>query len=122
MKIFQILIVLVLVFLASSCEKDTSREVIYRIDLSVSTFNVRYLDETGAIISEKVTPQSAEDEWIYSFTSEDGGIVFVSADYKDPESDLRVQILVDEKVYKQALSKNDTNLFITVSGVIPFRE
>ena len=114
--------IFILILLLAACTKDNERQVTYRIDLSVSGFNVRYLDETGTIKSEKVTTQSAEDEWTYSFISEDGGIVFVSADYKDPESDLRVQILVDGKVYKQAISKNDTSLFVTVSGVIPYRE
>jgi len=114
--IFAMLILLI------SCSKESERQVTYKIDLSISGFNVRYLDETGAIISKKITTQSTQDVWNYSFQSEDGGIVFVSADYKDPESDLRVQILIDGKVYKQAISKNDTNLFITVSGVVPIEE
>jgi hypothetical protein len=111
-----------LVLLAVSCEKDTERQVVYRITDSVSGFDVRYFDESGQMVSEKVTVQSAQDTWNYSFTAEDGGIVFVSANYKDAESAIKVQVLVDGKVYKQAASKNDTVSFITVSGVIPIRE
>jgi len=105
-----------------SCNKETERMVVYRITDSVSGFDVRYYDQTGTLVSEKVTTQSALDVWNYSFQSEDGGIVFVSANYKDPQSAIKVQIMVDGKIYKQAASKNDTISFITVSGVIPIRE
>jgi hypothetical protein len=111
-----------LVLFAVSCEKDTERQVVYRITDSVSGFDVRYYNESGLLVSEKITVQSAQDIWNYAFTAEDGGIVFVSANYKDPESAIKVQIMVDGKVYKQAASKNDTISFITVSGVIPIRE
>lgn len=122
MKIIARLTLFILVLFAASCEKDTERQVVYRITGSVSGFDVRYFDESGQLVSEKVTVQSAQDTWYYSFTSEDGGIVFVSANYKDPASSIKVQIMVDGKVYKQAASANDTISFVTVSGVIPIRE
>jgi hypothetical protein len=105
-----------------SCNKETERMVTYRITDSVSGFDVRYYNQSGTLVSEKVPTQSALDVWNYSFPSEDGGIVFVSANYKDPQSAIKVQIMVDGKIYKQAASKNDTISFITVSGVIPIRE
>jgi hypothetical protein len=106
----------------ASCEKSTEHEVEYRITESVSGFNVRYMDGAGQMFSEFITTQSAQDTWKYSFRSDEGGIVFVSANYKDPASALKVQITIDGKVYKQAASKNDTVSFITVSGIIPYSE
>jgi hypothetical protein len=115
------MLILVLCLMAS-CEKDTGQIVTYRVSDSVSGFSIRYLDENGVLISEKITMQSAQDAWQYSFTGYDGDIVFVSANYKDPASAVKVQIQVDGKLYRQAASKNDTNTFVTVSGVIPIRE
>jgi hypothetical protein len=117
---FYLLLISALVFF--SCDKENSRQVIYRITDSASGFNVRYLDVSGELISEKIITQSAQDVWNYSFQSEDGGIVFVSTNYKDPESAIKVQIMIDGKIYKQAASKNDTISFITVSGVVPIEE
>jgi hypothetical protein len=94
----------------------------YRITDSSSGFNVRYYDESGQLVAEKIVTQSTQDVWNYSFTSDDGGIVFVSANYKDPGSSIKVQIMVDGKIYKQAATRNDTISFVTVSGVIPIRE
>ena len=122
MKSLKTLPLILILALFISCEKDADRQVSYRITESVSEYNVRYLNESGQLISDKIVPQSAQDAWNYSFLSEDGGIVFVSANYDDPASSIRVQILVDGKIYKQAASKNDTVSFITVSGVIPIRE
>jgi enterochelin esterase-like enzyme len=110
-----------LLFLAA-CEKEASREVTYRVTDSVSGFSLRYLDENGQLQSEQVNTQSAQDIWQYSYLGEDGDIVFVSTNYKDPSSSIKVQILVDGKLYRQSSSRNDTVSFVTVSGVIPIRE
>jgi len=115
-------ILILMLFLLAACEKDSSRLVTYRVSDSVSGFSIRYLDKNGTLISDKITTQSAQDVWQYSYTGYDGDIVFVSANYKDPASAVKVQIQVDGKLYRQAASKNDTNTFVTVSGVIPIRE
>lgn len=118
MKKFLWLIILLL----ASCEKETEYHVTYKITDSISGFDVRYLNESSEIVSEKISTQSAMDVWNYSFISKEGGIVFVSANYKDPESAIKVQIYVDGKIYKQAASKFDTVNFVTVSGTIPIKE
>ncbi len=104
------------------CDKDSDRLVNYKITDSDSGFSVRYLDASGELVSGNVITQSAQDVWNYSFISKDGGIVFVSANYDDPASAIRVQIYIDGKIYKQGSSRNDTASFVTVSGVIPIRE
>lgn len=122
MNRIKFIIAIVLFIGLASCEKSTEHRVEYRITESVSGFDVRYMDGTGQFISEGVTTQSAQDTWKFSFQADEGGIVFVSANYKDPASAIKVQIMIDGKVYKQASSKNDTVSFITVSGVVPFSE
>lgn len=115
-------LVIILLVILAACEKDNSRQVTYRITDSVSGFDVRYLDENRQLISEKIAVQSQQDVWQYNYTGEDGGIVFVSANYKDPASSIKVQILVDGKLFRQSASKHDTISFVTVSGVLPIRE
>jgi hypothetical protein len=112
---------LVLLFLLS-CEKGNDRMVTYTITDSISGFEVRYLDASGKLTSDLVSTQSAQDVWNYTFASEDGGIVFVSANYDDPASAVKVLIYIDGKIYKQGSSRNDTASFVTISGVIPIRE
>lgn len=109
-------------WLMVSCVNENDRVVTYRITDSASGFAVRYLDESGKVITQNVTVSSAQEVWNYSMISEDGGIVFVSANYKDPQSAIKVQVLIDGKIYKQSASRNDTVSFVTVSGVIPIRE
>ncbi|MDD3877382.1 MAG: hypothetical protein PHT69_12240 [Bacteroidales bacterium] len=41
------------------------------------------------------------------------------ASYKDINSAIQVKVFVDGKVYKQASTKYDTTMFVTVSGVVP---
>lgn len=113
---------LILLLLVTACARENDRLVTYRITDSVSGFSVRYLNEAGEIVADQVTVQSAEDVWSYEYVAGDGDIVFVSSNYKDPLSAIKVQVMIDGKVYKQASSKNDTTSFITVSGVIPIRE
>lgn len=114
--------IFILLVILASCEKDNIRQVSYRVTDSVSGFNIRYLDENGELISDKITTQSAQDVWQYNFESHDGEIVFISTNYKDPASSVKVQILIDGKLYRQSASKNDTISFVTVSGVVPIME
>ncbi len=121
MKIRYLIGIAAFMFLGS-CVNENDRIVTYRITDSASGFTVRYLDETGTVISKNITVNSAQEVWNYSMISEDGGIVFVSANYKDPQSAIKVQVLIDGKIYKQSATRNDTISFVTVSGVIPVRE
>ena len=122
MKNSILIIIIVPLVILFGCAKDKERQVKYVITDSVSGFTVRYLNDAGQIITDQVITQSAEDIWQHEFTANDGDIVFVSANYKDPLSAIKVQIYIDGKVYKQAVSKQDTISFITVSGIVPLRE
>ncbi|MFO7615442.1 MAG: hypothetical protein R6W71_12470 [Bacteroidales bacterium] len=122
MKYSILVFIIVPLVILSGCAKDSEQQVKYLITDSVSGFTVRYLDESGQIITDMITTQSAEDKWTHEYSANDGDIVFVSVNYKDPLSAIKVQIYIDGKVYKQAVSKQDTISFITVSGVVPIRE
>ena len=110
---------IILLFFAS-CEKESKHPVTYRITNSDSGFDVNYRDDNGKLQSEKVTTQSAEDIWSYSFDAEEGDIVFVSAIYKDINSAIKVQLFIDGKVYKEGSSTGDTTKYVTVSGTVPY--
>jgi len=122
MKIYRFLFVLsfISVFTLISCEKNTQpKNVTYEISRSISGFSVTYKDASGELIKEKITTASAEDVWRYSFEGIPRDVIYVSASYKDINSAIRVRLLVDGKVYKEAATKYDTTMFVTVSGIIP---
>lgn len=108
-----------LVFLLLSCQKEET-QVVYQITESASGFQVNYRGADGSLIKKDITTSSAEEVWRYSFTADEGDIVFVSAIYNDISSAIDVKILIDGKVYKQGSSTQDTIKYVTVSGTVPF--
>ena len=116
-KIIYILPILMILF---SCEKSNEKQVSYIITKSVSGFDVNYRIADGTLVEDHIKAESAQDRWQYSYTAEQGDIVFVSAIYKDISSAIIVQILIDGKVYKQGSSSQDTVKYVTVSGTVPF--
>ena len=114
------IIVLVIASFFVSCDKPKEVQVNYRITNSISGFDVNYRDMDGNLVTEKVETQSAQDQWTYNYTTEEGEIVFVSARYTDINSAILIQILIDGKVYKEGSSNADTVKYLTVSGTVPF--
>ena len=112
-------ILLLLLFVMISCEKENEKQVKYLITDSVSDYEVSYHDKEGNLVNKSVSVESEEDKWIYEFTGEKGQIVYVSAIYKDINSGINVKILIDGKVYKEAQSLYDTLNYVVVSGTIP---
>ena len=113
-------ILLLLLFVMISCEKENEKQVKYLITDSVSDYEVSYHDKEGNLVNKSVSVESEEDKWIYEFTGEKGQIVYVSAIYKDINSGINVKILIDGKVYKEAQSLYDTLNYVVVSGTIPY--
>ena len=103
-----------------SCQKAKEKQVSYIITNSISGFDVNYRVADGSLVKQRVEASSAQDRWQYSYTAEEGDIVFVSAIYKDISSAITVQVLIDGKVYKQGSSSQDTVRYVTVSGTVPF--
>jgi len=115
-----ILFVLVITAFLVSCQKEELKQVVYRITNSASGFSVSYLASDGSLQTENITTGSAADTWTYSYEAEKGAIVFVSASYKDINSAVKVQVLIEGKIYKEGSSIADTTNFVTVSGTIPY--
>ncbi len=110
----------VILFAAFSCSDVNKRSVKYISTGAISAYNLQYLDANGEMIKTDIVPQSAQDKYSYGFMAEDGDIVYISGNYKDINSALKIMILVDGKIYKQAQSISDTLSFLTVSGTIPY--
>jgi len=106
--------------MTAGCEKRDEKQVKYVATGAVSEFTIKYRDKDGMVKTEIFEAQSTLDKWVYSFVMEQGEIVYVSGFYKDISSSLKIMILVDGKVYKQASSVGDTINYLTVSGVIPY--
>lgn len=111
-----------IVFLAilTACNDTNKKNVKYIATGAVSAYNLQHLDENGELTSTECVPQSAQDQWTYNYIAEEGDIVYISGSYTDINSALKIMILIDGKVYKQASTKSDTISMITVSGTIPY--
>ncbi len=119
-SIIQFLFLLAAVFIFNACKKEAEyKTVTYQITNSHSGFYVNYLNGNAVITKDTVVTASAADIWTYSFKALPRDIAFVSAIYKDSASAILVRILVDGKVFRQGASKNDTTMYVTVSGTIP---
>lgn len=113
-------IIIVSAMLFFSCTKNQQVKITYEVTGSISVYNLYYQDGDGTLQQIAIEPQSAQDKWTYNFTGEQGDIVYLSGNYKDPNSALKMLIKVDGKIYKQNANEGDTIRFLTVSGVVPF--
>lgn len=119
MKYITILIIC-LIILSISCSKTNKKKVTYLSTEAISEYSLQYLDKTNELIKIVVAPQSAQDEWIYNYFAADGEIVYISGNYHDINSSLKIMIIIDGKVYKQASNESDTLSFLTVSGTVSY--
>jgi len=112
---------LMAVIALSSCNKDDSEvDVTYRVSSAYSETIISYTDETGIMNTDTVNFDSGEDIRSYSFSGEKGDIVYVSAIYTDSASSVKVEILLDGKIYKSGSSNNEPGKYVIVSGTIPY--
>lgn len=120
-RIIKVLSVLLVVSVFAACDKDAKEvNITYIVTDSDSDFEIIYRDENNKTISKHVDIASSEDEWMYSFMGEEGDIVYVSAYYSDVNSSVSVRILLEESVFRQGYSVNDTTRWVTASGTIPY--
>jgi len=116
----KVILVILVIFTFAACEKKEDIPVRYLATDAVSGFTVTYRNSAGDLITEEVTVASTEDEWDYSFKARKGDIVYLSAIYTDITSGIKLVLLVDGKIYKQASSQHDTIKYVIVSGTIPY--
>jgi hypothetical protein len=112
--------IILILFSLFSCEKSSDVTVKYLATDAISPYTVTYRVASGDLVTEEVAAASAQDEWSYSFIASEGEIVYLSANYKEITSGIKVMILIDGKIYKQASSQYDTIKYIIVSGTIPY--
>lgn len=115
-----ILLFVFLTFLLTACNKTYQKKVTYIATNASSAYNLQYLDDQNTLINTTVEPNSAVETWKYDFMADEGEIVYVSGNYKDINSALKIQVLVDGKVYKQGATQGDTLKYLVVSGVVPY--
>jgi hypothetical protein len=115
------MIFILTIFSLIACDQAVEEvAVTYMVTDSDSGFDVRYRNTDGELVSEKVTTDSETDVWKYVFEADPGEIVFISANYYDVNSKIRVQIMLDGKIFREASSRYDTTDFVVVSGTVPW--
>ena len=113
-------IYILLLIALTACTKNEEAKVEYIATGAISEYNLYYLNPQGELQKNSVKPESALDTWHYSYVGEKGDIVYLSGNYKDPNSALKLMIKVNGKIYKQASNEGDTLGFLTVSGVVNY--
>jgi hypothetical protein len=108
-------------FLFSACEVEKEKiTVSYRVSNAYADTEVSYRNSDAQIITELVSFQSAEDVWAYDMELRKGDIVYLAARYEDSASSVRLQILMDGKVFKEGSNNNEPGKYLILSGSIPF--
>ena len=124
-------IIAIIGIIASSCQKEAdSKTVDYMITGLADPYSIVYLDDEGNSVSETITPDGLSDNWVKSFSMDEGTPVYLYIKFTEDISsnkDFSMGILIDGKYYKQALhfdreSIVNGNLIFEAkrSGIVPF--
>jgi len=117
-KIFTFILGLILLV---ACQKEQGPvNVQYRVVDGYSDTEITWRNAAGELKSEIIAFESGADQWIQSYEIEKGEIVYLAGIYHDSVSSVKLQILIDGKVYKEKLSENDPGKYVVVSGTVPF--
>ncbi len=112
--------ILILSFSLGACNREDQKMVTYKGTKAISAYNLYYTDANQQTQQIVVEANSGQDVWSHEFMADQGDIVYLSGKYEDSESALKLMILIDGKVYKQAENQGDTLKYLTVSGSIPY--
>lgn len=113
------LTLILLLFSACDIEKDKIT-VSYKVSNAYALTEVSYRNNDAQIVTELVDFQSAEDVWSYDMELRRGDIVYLAAIYEDSTSSVKLQILMDGKVFKEGSNNNEPGKYLILSGSIPF--
>ena len=117
----KILLISCVLMLVSACEKDNQTTLVsYRAGNGSSEISLSYRDESGNMIDEKIVLESSSDVWTKSMEFEKGEIVYLSGIYYDSVASLKLEVLIDGKVFKSNNSVNEHAKYVIVSGSIPY--
>jgi hypothetical protein len=109
-----------ILFTITACNDTSQKKVTYKSSGAISDYTLQYRNDQQELVKITIQPESAADSWKYEYMADEGDIVYVSGIYKDINSALLIQVLVDGKVYKQGSNKADTIKYLTVSGIVPY--
>lgn len=112
--------VLILVLISGCVKEPDPVRVSYRISQAYAPVEISYRDHIGNQQTRTVSFESILDTWQESLSMQPGEIVYLSAFYSDSLSSVKVQILTNGKVYKEAASVREPDKYLIVSGVIPY--
>jgi hypothetical protein len=112
--------VLILVFVSGCVKEPDPVSVSYRIGEAYAPVEIAYRDHNGNLQTRTVSFESIQDTWQETLSMNPGEIVYLSAFYSDSLSSVKVQIMTDGKVYKEAYSVREPDKYLIVSGVIPY--
>ena len=117
----RVIYISLLIIFFSACNKEDETTVVqYKASNAYSETQIKYRDADGILVSKNINFAGGEDVWTYSFDAKKGDIVFISAQYYDPNSSITLQILLDGKTFKEGTSNNEANEILTISGTIPY--
>jgi len=117
----KLLIILIFAFIFWGCTDNQSSKVTYLATLSNNPVQIEYLNKNGNLVDTLFDARSEDDQWQVTFPAEEGEILFLSGKYRDIQSSLKLMIIINGKVYKEAYSEADTNNFLIVSGTVPYK-
>ena len=109
------IIVIMLTTLTFAIGQDCGK-IMYFVDSSKPGISITYENESGN--TEQIT--TSRNGWTKSFNACAGDFVYVSAQTKNSNSKIKVQILYNFKVIEKATSYGDY-VIATASGLIPKR-
>lgn len=105
----------------SGCEIDReSVPVVYKVSGAVSAVSIEFRDQDGNLQHDSLFFTSTADIWQTSVENRRGEIVYLSGSYADTTGSVKLMILLDGKIYKQASSMYEPGKVIVVSGSIPY--
>jgi hypothetical protein len=110
----------VLILLVACDKEDQKIMVKYRVSNAFAATTLSYRNADDQLIKETVNFESAEDIWQIGMEKKRGDIVYLSAVYEDSTSSVRLEILVDGKIYKSGSSVQEPFKYLTLSGTIPY--
>lgn len=117
----KLLIILIYSFILWSCTDNHLSQVTYLATLSANPVKIEYLNKNGNLVDTLFDARTEDDQWQVTFPAEEGDILFLSGKYHDIHTSLKLMIKINGKVYKEAYSEADTNIFLIVSGTVPYK-
>lgn len=117
----KLILVIFVYLLMTACETENEKiNVTYRVSNAYAETEVSYRNSDAQIVSEVITFNSPQDIWTYDMSLRRGEIVYISAIYSDSTSSVKLEILMDGKLFKEGSNNNEPGKYLILSGSIPF--